>query len=698
MRRSKRLIRRFAVSFLLVLMLPMIIFTLFFMDSFQETYVSRVEQQIQSELTGSAAELDRRLNNFRDIVIYNTNLPTFSSYAVRNDIAAVDIASALTSEETVNVLISKIHYYSPLQPDRVYTSAGTYTLNYYAKLTKGLASRDQLLEQWNTIESSGWLSWQNSDVNTTLEYMIVTDNNERWIFTINQTELFKILNKASTVTTLQTPTGETLYATGDQPQEESHYRLEATPQKARFVLVRTSSEDVFFSDVIQWQRQFTIIAIIVCIAGFLLVFLLTLWNEKPFLALQRFIEEKSVHLPESADEVDLFKISYENIETKVALLEQQQKKENLLLRLILDDSCDTERFKNRMQAEGLFVNAQCYRVLIAETHSEDCGLRVKQYLDMTAGDGFEFRALTSAAERKKFFIVGMTLDASAQLQQKLGKAVRIIDEDLNDHIRIFVGEQTETVRGIRQSYRDANMCSQSETEEQIVFFKKADEPAPDLQYPANELSMLYDALMEIDVEKVNILTESLITFLETHTDSKYLCSSVYYDLINTYYRAHTKLELDVDPANLDIRLLDFKEQKSTMEQAEHIRKQFLHYADSVQTAQETKDIIPRVIAYIDENITEYELSVGFIADQFDISISNLSHQFKARMNCTISGYITEKKLAYAGDRLLTTDESISSIAESLGYSQATSFIRKFKQFYGVTPTEYRNHNRKQADD
>ena len=698
MRKSKRLIRRFVVSFLVVLMLPMTIFTLFFMDSFHETYVTRAEQQIQSELQSSAAELDRWLDTFRDIVIYNSNLPPFSPYAVRNDVTAVDIVSALTSEEVVNVLISKIHYYSPLQPDRIYTSAGTYTMKYYAKLTKGLEDHDQLRERWNSINDNGWLLWQNSAGKLTLEYMIVTDRQERWIFTINQSELNKILYKASTNTVLQSADCEILYISGTQVAQEDLYRIEATPQKARFTLVRTSAEDVFFSDVIQWQQQFIAIAITVCLAGFILVVFLTLWNEKPFRALQHFIEEKLTHVPDSANAVDLFKINYENIETKIALLEQQQKKENLLLRLILDDQCDTERFKTRMHAEGLFVNAQCYRVLIVETHSEDCGQRVKQYLDMTAGDGFEFRALTSAAERKKFFIVGMTLDVAAQLQQKLEKAARIIGEDLNDHIRIFVGEQTGTVRGIRQSYRDANMCSQTETEEQIVFFKKVDEPAQDLQYPANELSMLYDALMEIDVEKVNILTESLITFLGTHTDSKYLCSSVYYDLINTYYRAHTKLELDVDPANMDIRLLDFKEQKSTLEQAEHIREQFLHYADSVQTAQETKDIIPRVIAYIDENITEYELSVGFIADQFDISVSNLSHQFKARMNCTISGYITEKKLAYAGERLLTTDENVSSIAESLGYSQATSFIRKFKQFYGVTPTEYRNQNRKQADD
>ena len=81
-----------------------------------------------------------------------------------------------------------------------------------------------------------------------------------------------------------------------------------------------------------------------------------------------------------------------------------------------------------------------------------------------------------------------------------------------------------------------------------------------------------------------------------------------------------------------------------------------------------------------------------VADHFHISISNLSHQFKAKMDRTVSNYITEKKFAYASKLLLETDESVSSVAEKMGYSQATSFIRKFKQIYGVTPSEYKIQN------
>ena len=110
-----------------------------------------------------------------------------------------------------------------------------------------------------------------------------------------------------------------------------------------------------------------------------------------------------------------------------------------------------------------------------------------------------------------------------------------------------------------------------------------------------------------------------------------------------------------------------------------------------------KHIISEVIEYIDDNVDSPELSVSSVADYFDISISNLSHQFKTQMGCTISAYITEKKFAYASELLLTTDNSVSMIAEMLGYSQARSFIRKFGQYYGVSPMEYRNKNRQRKE-
>ena len=186
------------------------------------------------------------------------------------------------------------------------------------------------------------------------------------------------------------------------------------------------------------------------------------------------------------------------------------------------------------------------------------------------------------------------------------------------------------------------------------------------------------------------ITDVLIEILNKHDDNGFLCASLYYDVFNAYYRACANLEADGSARPLDMEFLDIQDKQTMIEMITNIKNQFKLYIEEYGEEKSDKNVVLKVIDYIDENITNYELSVSMLADNCNISISNLSHQFKAQMNCTISGYITEKRFAYASELLLKTDYTVNAIAEVLGYSQARSFIRKFRQYYGMTPTEYRS--------
>ena len=106
--------------------------------------------------------------------------------------------------------------------------------------------------------------------------------------------------------------------------------------------------------------------------------------------------------------------------------------------------------------------------------------------------------------------------------------------------------------------------------------------------------------------------------------------------------------------------------------------------------EEDEELIRRVIAFIDENSQSADLNVSMVADNFKLSISNLSQKFKEQRNRTISDYSTEKRFTYACRLLRETDYSVKDIAAMLGYGKPYSFIRMFKQRFGMTPVEYRN--------
>ncbi len=52
-------------------------------------------------------------------------------------------------------------------------------------------------------------------------------------------------------------------------------------------------------------------------------------------------------------------------------------------------------------------------------------------------------------------------------------------------------------------------------------------------------------------------------------------------------------------------------------------------------------------------------------------------------------FITEHKMNYAMELLRTTALPLTAISEKTGYSTPSSFIRKFKQYTGMTPGEYK---------
>ena len=115
--------------------------------------------------------------------------------------------------------------------------------------------------------------------------------------------------------------------------------------------------------------------------------------------------------------------------------------------------------------------------------------------------------------------------------------------------------------------------------------------------------MLYTALLEADIEKANMLTNALLAFLEQHEESKYLSASIYYDLVNTFYKARTKLETDEELLELDISIMNFKGLHPGKDDIARLRELFQAYVDSIENAQK------KVEGYhysIRKNVVEYD--------------------------------------------------------------------------------------------
>ncbi|MBC7985539.1 MAG: helix-turn-helix domain-containing protein [Sphingomonadaceae bacterium] len=100
----------------------------------------------------------------------------------------------------------------------------------------------------------------------------------------------------------------------------------------------------------------------------------------------------------------------------------------------------------------------------------------------------------------------------------------------------------------------------------------------------------------------------------------------------------------------------------------------------------------RVLALVDARLADPALRTTMIADELGISPRTVQNVF-AELGTTPSGYIQDRRLERAADRLATHPEgSITELAYDLGFNDSAYFARCFRQHFGTTPSAWRGHH------
>lgn len=94
-----------------------------------------------------------------------------------------------------------------------------------------------------------------------------------------------------------------------------------------------------------------------------------------------------------------------------------------------------------------------------------------------------------------------------------------------------------------------------------------------------------------------------------------------------------------------------------------------------------------VVNYIQENL-EHNFQIAALAERFGYSESYFSTMFKRYTGYAPSKYINILKIERAKELILYTPNSLTQIAEELGFDSIHYFSRVFKQVTGVSPTSY----------
>ncbi len=100
-----------------------------------------------------------------------------------------------------------------------------------------------------------------------------------------------------------------------------------------------------------------------------------------------------------------------------------------------------------------------------------------------------------------------------------------------------------------------------------------------------------------------------------------------------------------------------------------------------------KKILIWCSAHFDEPISE-----DMVGAQLYLSRSRISHLFSAQLGMSFRDYVNGLRVQTALELLVKTSKTVSEIALECGFGSFCSFNRVFKQFRGMTPTEYRKQH------
>ena len=100
--------------------------------------------------------------------------------------------------------------------------------------------------------------------------------------------------------------------------------------------------------------------------------------------------------------------------------------------------------------------------------------------------------------------------------------------------------------------------------------------------------------------------------------------------------------------------------------------------------------IQEAVNYIESHITE-DITMCDAAEHVNISPFYFNKGFSILCGYSITEYIRNRRLALAGEELLTSDITVIELAMKYGYDSPDSFTKAFSRFHGYAPSVVRKN-------
>jgi AraC-like DNA-binding protein len=678
-----------------------------------------------------------------------STLNAAKSYNLRkNNTSYMEIRASLQGINATHSFFNGVAFYSLAMPNWLYTDLGTYNTVFYRQYLMDGKFR-MVSERLDRVRAGEWLlpgeiEWQkNSGADRVLQFIIPVPGNDGsfLIFDIPEQNLSGLLDAqpiprgrgssidASTFTVLHDEKGRKLYpflpvapdmmdkiyVNQREPQQllavngADYYQINAHSEIYDLYFTRVIEKDILLREIINLQRRFTAIMIVTALACGLLVYLVAFYNYQPIARLNELARKKISNIPGNLYGLEQATFVLEKMDERYLLLEKKRIQEQLMIRLIHGRVRIREQWESECANAGIHISVPYMYVAIMElSRLYPEKIDVWEEMQQLLTENYVLYGIEYPKQGNYLFLIGCPSDNHVMVKEKMLEVSGYLSRRMEgEPLRITIGGLCNTFAQIQRSYMQVIMAShfgdQSYKNGVLMFDELPHSGRPvgaghlsgalQFVYPKAELASLYESIVGADLEKTLLVTDILIDMIRDQSYNTFLCNSLCYDILNTYIRAREELNIAhpvKNPIGEDNQISASADMETLIDMIYTIRDETVKQISMDEGKKKPKDnIATRVVEYIDRHYRDEFMYVSSVANEFDMSISNLSHQFKASTGTNLSDYISGKKMAYAKELLSGTGITVGDIAAKTGYNQTASFIRIFKSYMNMTPNEYR---------
>ena len=99
------------------------------------------------------------------------------------------------------------------------------------------------------------------------------------------------------------------------------------------------------------------------------------------------------------------------------------------------------------------------------------------------------------------------------------------------------------------------------------------------------------------------------------------------------------------------------------------------------------DFLSQITALVEKNITNEQFGVSELADEMNMSRSNLLRKVKKETKLSVSQLISQVRLKRAMEMLRKSSLNVSEVSHQVGFGSTSYFIKCFREYYGYPPGE-----------